>query len=156
MRKLHAREPGDPTGSLPGWRGWTDREGQKPYGGHERLWEVGCPHSTKEAAEQGQGKPVCGGGGAKAGNQGKRGTAGHAPDPEPEKYVARTATRANSSAKGQGCTVHFAFAPCHRYPAKGQLPGLEKTGRCWRGRRYMVRVPRESGSKTGKPAQQGA
>jgi hypothetical protein len=46
VRKLHSREPGDPSSTLPGLWVWTDREGHKPHAGHERLWEVGCLHST--------------------------------------------------------------------------------------------------------------
>src|SRR5674536_273648 len=43
-----------------------------PYARDERLWEVGQPHSTCEAAEQGR-ESGCGGGGGKGAGRGEHG-----------------------------------------------------------------------------------
>src|SRR5664280_1728858 len=54
-----------------------------PYARDELLWEVGQPHSTCEAAEQGR-ESGCGGGGGKGAGRGKHGHARRAPDTGPE------------------------------------------------------------------------
>jgi hypothetical protein len=53
VRNLHAREPGDPTIALPPGTVRAARERLRPHARDARLWEVGLPHSTGEAVEQG-------------------------------------------------------------------------------------------------------
>src|SRR6266581_6277784 len=63
---LVARETGGPTGTRRRWYGGSAGEGHKPQSRHVRLWEVGRPRSTWEAAEQGRAPVAHGGGGGKA------------------------------------------------------------------------------------------
>ena len=53
VRNLHAREPGDPTIALPPGTVRAARGRLRPHARDARLWEVGLPHSTGEAVEQG-------------------------------------------------------------------------------------------------------
>ena len=53
VRNLHAREPGDPTIALPPETVQAARGRLRPHARDARLWEVGLPHSTGEAVEQG-------------------------------------------------------------------------------------------------------
>jgi len=53
VRNLHAREPGDPTIALPPGTVRAARGRLRPNARDVRSWEVGLPHSTGEAVEQG-------------------------------------------------------------------------------------------------------
>ena len=53
VRNLHAREPGDPTIALPPGTVRAARGRLRPHARDVRSWEVGLPHSTGEAVEQG-------------------------------------------------------------------------------------------------------
>ena len=53
VRTLHAREPGDPTIALPPGTVRAARGRLRPHARDARSWEVGLPHSTGEAVEQG-------------------------------------------------------------------------------------------------------
>jgi hypothetical protein len=53
VRNLHAREPGDPTIALPPGTVRAAWGRLRPHARDVRLWEVGLPHSTGEAVEQG-------------------------------------------------------------------------------------------------------
>ncbi|SQC10083.1 Retron-type reverse transcriptase [Klebsiella pneumoniae] len=64
--------------------------------GDVRRGEVGLAHSSCEAGEQSARSGVSG---AKERGQGKRGTATHAPDTEPGKYVTEVVTRAGKLPK---------------------------------------------------------
>jgi hypothetical protein len=52
VRKLFAREPGDPTFDLDEVATRSARRISRDHGRDERAWEVGQANSTKEAAEQ--------------------------------------------------------------------------------------------------------
>ena len=54
VRNLHAREPGDPTIALPPGTVRAARGRLRPHARDVRSWEVGLPHSTGEAVEQGR------------------------------------------------------------------------------------------------------
>ena len=54
VRTLHAREPGDPTIALPPGTVRAARGRLRPHARDARSWEVGLPHSTGEAVEQGR------------------------------------------------------------------------------------------------------
>src|SRR5664279_1519905 len=71
-QNLHARRTGRSHDCPPTRRG-AGRSGKAmPYARDERLWEVGQPHSTCEAAEQGR-ESGCGGGGGKGAGRGEHG-----------------------------------------------------------------------------------
>ena len=53
VRNLHAREPGDPTIALPPGTVRAAWGRLRPHARDVRSWEVGLPHSTGEAVEQG-------------------------------------------------------------------------------------------------------
>ena len=54
VRNLHAREPGDPTIALPPGTVRAAWGRLRPHARDVRSWEVGLPHSTGEAVEQGR------------------------------------------------------------------------------------------------------
>ena len=72
VRNLLAREPGDPMLACPADRGQAVQGRPMPYAWDVRVWEVGSPHSTDEATEQGR-AAGCGGGGGKEVRQEKLG-----------------------------------------------------------------------------------
>ena len=70
-------------------------------------------HSSHEADEQSR-ATGCGAGGAKAGDQGERGSAKHAPDPEPGARDPGAGPRTGSRKAKEEGTVHRAPPP-HRW-----------------------------------------
>ena len=76
--------------------------------GDVRRGEVGLAHSSCEAGEQSARSGVSG---AKERGQGKRGTATHAPDAEPGKYVTEAVTRAGSCEAAEERTVYRIVPP---------------------------------------------
>src|SRR5271155_4320881 len=80
---LLAREPGDLwIGHRPYWVAWSVVGRGGAVAADARSREVRLRQSSCEADEQSR-ATGCGAGGAKAGDQGERGSAKHAPDTEP-------------------------------------------------------------------------
>src|SRR6266850_339843 len=102
------------------WRS-VDRGAHRPAIEPRKLEDFGCRRSRWEADEQ-SGAIRGGAGGAKDGDQGKRGPAKHAPNSGSGKRVTGTGTRtASSKAKEEG-EVHSAPAPCRpRHAENGVL-----------------------------------
>jgi hypothetical protein len=91
-----------------------------PQSHHRRGREVGCAHSTGEAAEQ---RGVPGGGrGGKGRSRGKRRRDAHAPDTEPGSRVEGSRRRTRGGPPGSAGTVHGPAAPHHARAAGEQLP----------------------------------
>src|SRR5674536_192882 len=90
-----------------------------PYARDERLWEVGQPHSTCEAAEQGR-ESGCGGGGGKGAGRGEHGQQ-DAPRTQGRNWCV---TCAGSCAPGRAWPnpVSYTHLRAHETPEQSRMP----------------------------------
>ena len=131
VRKLLAREPGEPRLARGGWCHGTCRQGPAPYSGDARGRAVGQVRSTNEGDEQSQ-HHGGGAGGGKGPGQGKHRRAKRAPDTEPDPRAQCARPCASSRSQEQADTVHRAPSPC-RYPEAPRGVLCTEEGCCaWR------------------------
>ncbi len=98
--------------------------------GDVRRGEVGLAHSSCESGEQSARSGVSG---AKERGQGKRGTATHAPDAEPGKYVTEAVTRAGSCEAAEERTVYRIVPPPDSRGTGERIPLPEQESGCRSG-----------------------